>query len=74
MRKCGLAGAAVCGGATVGLFVCVTSAWAQQALPPIEVGAVSPIKRGKIVVPSTDSPSARRAQPQRRGLERTRAA
>ncbi|MGE0196424.1 MAG: TonB-dependent receptor plug domain-containing protein, partial [Methylocystis sp.] len=48
MRRSVFAGAAACGGATVGFFVCVASAAAQQALPPIEVGAVSPIARSKV--------------------------
>ena len=48
MRKSVLVGAAA-GGAVVWIFTSVMSAMAQQALPPIEVGAVSPIKRAKIV-------------------------
>ncbi|HEY8126933.1 MAG TPA: TonB-dependent receptor [Methylocystis sp.] len=50
MRKSVLVGTAA-GGAVVGIFTSVASASAQQALPPIEVGAVSPIKRAKIVAP-----------------------
>ena len=42
MRKSGLFGAAAA-------FLVCASAMAQQALPPIEVGAVSPIKRSKTV-------------------------
>lgn len=50
MRKSFFAGAMVGGGAAAGLFVS-TSAVAQQALPTIEVGAVSPIMRSKVVAP-----------------------
>ena len=56
MRKSVLVGAAA-GGAVVGLFTSVASALAQQALPPIEVGAVSPIKRAKIVSPPQTPPA-----------------
>ncbi|MGD9656303.1 MAG: TonB-dependent receptor [Methylocystis sp.] len=38
-------------GGAAAYFVSVASALAQQALPPIEVGAVSPITRGKTVAP-----------------------
>ncbi len=43
--------------AGVAVFLFSASAMAQQALPPIEVGAVSPIKRAKIVSPP-QTPSA----------------
>jgi iron complex outermembrane receptor protein len=49
MRKSFFAGAVV-GGTAAGLFVSV-SAVAQQALPTIQVGAVSPIMRSKVVAP-----------------------
>jgi iron complex outermembrane receptor protein len=50
MRKSVIAGAAVCGAAAA-YVAGVASAVAQQALPPIEVGAVSPIKRSKPAAP-----------------------
>lgn len=56
MRKSVLVGAAA-GGAVVGIFSSVASALAQQALPPIEVGSVSPIKRAKIVSPPQTPPA-----------------
>ena len=56
MRKSVLVGAAA-GGAVVGLFNDVASAMAQQALPPIEVGAVSPIRRSKVVAPPQTPPA-----------------
>ncbi|KAF0121600.1 MAG: TonB-dependent receptor, partial [Methylocystaceae bacterium] len=56
MKKSVLVGVAA-GGAVVGIFTSVASALAQQALPPIEVGSVSPIKRAKIVSPPQTPPA-----------------